>query len=208
MSRKELFAHYHYKWTTQNLLLSKLVNIQLCISTHDKECIKLHKHSKGLVVSILSQMRGRSDTRREWMYENERRRKFTSACRILNCFKVEYVWIEHVDVLGHVYGNIFAVHILVFMSLLKIILTMIMHFYVWFLSYLHPLFYPWFCILIGTSQKTKCFQPYIKSLMSSFCILLFPLRRLFFFQKTSFCWISNWAGLCFTLKVVQHVDCS
>ena len=113
-SRKELFAHYHYKWTTQNLLLSKLVNIQLCISTHDKECIKLHKHSKGLVVSIWSQMRGRSDTRREWMYENERRRKFTSACRILNCFKVEYVWIEHVDVLGHVYGNNFALHILVF----------------------------------------------------------------------------------------------
>ena len=96
--KKELFAHYHYKWTTQNLLLSKLVNIQLCISTHDKECIKLHKHSKGLVVSILSQMRGRSDTRREWMYGNERRRNFTSACRVLNCFKVEYVWIKHVYV--------------------------------------------------------------------------------------------------------------
>ena len=157
-SRKELFAHYHYKWTTQNLLLSKLVNIQLCISTHDKECIKLHKYSKGLVVSIWSQMRGRSDTRREWMYENARRRKFTSACRILNCFKVEYVWIEHVDVCWVMCMVIFLHCIFwFFMSLLKIILTMIMHFYVWFLSYLHPLFFPWFCIWIWHFTKTEKF---------------------------------------------------
>ena len=113
------------------------------ISTHDKECIKLHKYSKGLVVSIWSQMRGRSDTRREWMYENARRRKFTSACRILNCFKVEYVWIEHVDVCW-VMCMVIILHCIFwfFMSLLKIILTMIMHFYVWFLSYLHPLVLP------------------------------------------------------------------
>ena len=92
--KEELYPHYHYKWTkhthiTKVLFLSKLVNIQLCISTHDKECIKLQKRQRPCSI-ILKCVVGHGHTKMNATTF------VTSACGIIY-FRIKF-WIVHVAV--------------------------------------------------------------------------------------------------------------
>ena len=82
----ELNTHTHIK---KVLFLSKLVNIQLCISTHDKECIKLQKRQRPCSI-ILKCVVGHGHTKMNATTF------VTSACGIIY-LRIKF-WIVHVAV--------------------------------------------------------------------------------------------------------------
>ena len=131
--KEELYPHYHYKWTkhthiTKVLFLSKLVNIQLCISTHDKECIKLQKRQRPCSI-ILKCVVGHGHT------------KMNATTFVTSACGITYFGIKFCMCCCCVGVYVFEAAVLGFLCMLReTILTVIVHFYVWFVSSPYPSF--------------------------------------------------------------------